>query len=467
VGISGKELMFMTEKLRSKDMAKLIISIFVSLMLSGVAAPLAEAATAYNGRVAYMTNDSPNKIDSINPDPGDLTHHVIAGDSTTPYGGPAYSPNGTKLLYIIEYAPTDITIANYDGTNPTIPVESAFYGTASWYPNGTQLAVTTRYNGAVFNIENLNLSNGALTALTNYAYTVRNPQVSPDGTKIVFSSTNDDDIYVMNANGTGVTNLTNNDGTNSYPSWSPDGLKIIYHKGDGGSGHAIGLMNANGSGKTTVGSALISENPIYSPDGAKIAYIDTSNHLHIMKSDGTNDASYANNAQGGLTWQAMVLGPASSNPNPSLSLSDNKASLDVPALYTDPYGGTINKSSVAVTGGPSYGTAKVDSATGVITYTSGQATASAGNILSRVAGIFFPKVSAAASTDSFTYRVCSNSGATLCSTGTATVNLLGAPGTGYGSDNTGGLITSLIVAGLVAMAAGICVLGAKAAKARG
>ena len=47
------------------------------------------------------------------------------------------------------------------------------------------------------------------------------PAWSPDGTKIAFTSDRggDDEIYVMNADGTGPTNLTNNDAFDFEPDW--------------------------------------------------------------------------------------------------------------------------------------------------------------------------------------------------------------------------------------------------------
>src|SRR5262249_24615400 len=54
--------------------------------------------------------------------------------------------------------------------------------------------------------------------------------VSPDGSKIAFASNRDgnQEIYVMNIDGTNVTRLTNNPAVDGQPSWSPDGTKIAF-----------------------------------------------------------------------------------------------------------------------------------------------------------------------------------------------------------------------------------------------
>jgi Tol biopolymer transport system component len=46
---------------------------------------------------------------------------------------------------------------------------------------------------------------------------------SPDGSKVVFTSTRDgnSEIYVMNADGTGQTRLTNSAASDYAPSWGP------------------------------------------------------------------------------------------------------------------------------------------------------------------------------------------------------------------------------------------------------
>src|SRR5207302_1622395 len=84
------------------------------------------------------------------------------------------------------------------------------------------------------------------------------PEWSPDGARIAFSSTRDgnNEIYVMNADGSGVTRLTNesNIGANNYhPSWSPDSSRLTFasDRDDAGSGDGqIYVMNPDGSGQT-------------------------------------------------------------------------------------------------------------------------------------------------------------------------------------------------------------------------
>jgi len=93
---------------------------------------------------------------------------------------------------------------------------------------------------------------------------------SPDGSRIVFTSTRDDpsgELYTMNADGSGVVRLTH-DATSAGcgPAWSPDGAWIAFCR-EGGiyrmrpiSGSAALLVTSDGF------------DPSWSPDGSKIAF---------------------------------------------------------------------------------------------------------------------------------------------------------------------------------------------------
>ncbi len=104
------------------------------------------------------------------------------------------------------------------------------------------------------------------------------PEWSPDGQKLAFANTVsgfNDDIFVMNADGSGQTNVTNNPAHDFDPAWSPDGTKIVFasSRDTGDINYAqIFAMNADGSGVTRLTTER-SWAPAWSPDGTKIAYV--------------------------------------------------------------------------------------------------------------------------------------------------------------------------------------------------
>jgi len=109
---------------------------------------------------------------------------------------------------------------------------------------------------------------------------------APADRGILFSSARDGDfeIYVMDAEGNNVRQLTSNEaeGTNEAgdgaPSWSPDGQRIVFtstrdHEGDGFDSEELYVMNADGSGQTRLTDNDTGEaKPTWSPDGETLLF---------------------------------------------------------------------------------------------------------------------------------------------------------------------------------------------------
>jgi dipeptidyl aminopeptidase/acylaminoacyl peptidase len=130
--------------------------------------------------------------------------------------------------------------------------------------------------------------------LTNHPANDIDPSVSADGSKIVFASnrTGDDfEIYVMNADGTNVMPLTDNTDNDILPAISPDGGKIAFVSERDGN-LEIYIMNADGSGETRLtNNSATDEFPSFNSDGSKIAFNsdrDGNNEIYVMNADGSN-----------------------------------------------------------------------------------------------------------------------------------------------------------------------------------
>ena len=110
--------------------------------------------------------------------------------------------------------------------------------------------------------------------------------------KIVFVSnrTGNDEVFVMNADGSGQTNLTNNPSFDFAPTWSPDGMRIAFVSGRAGNAE-IYVMNADGSSPTRLtNNPAFDTDPAWSADGTKIAFAsnrDGNNEIYVMNADGS------------------------------------------------------------------------------------------------------------------------------------------------------------------------------------
>lgn len=145
-----------------------------------------------------------------------------------------------------------------------------------------------------------------VTRLTNSPEWDWFPAWSADGTKIAFASYRDGgnpEIYVMNADGSDQTRLTNNSAFDSDPTWSPDGTKIAFTSNRNGD-YEVFVMNADGSGATNL-TDYPSKNdadPAWSPDGSKIAFWsirDGFDAIYVMNADGSGQTNLTPSGGGG------------------------------------------------------------------------------------------------------------------------------------------------------------------------
>jgi hypothetical protein len=166
------------------------------------------------------------------------------------------------------------------------------------------------------------------------------PEWSPDGPKIAFASTRNNeeadfcwrddrggnlppctwDIYIANADGSGQTRITT--GLDAVePDWSPDGAKLAFTAYGG----QIFAMNVNGSNVAQLTSRSSNSQPVWSPDGKKIAFTTWRDEpdsngcfvsppcnveIYTMNPDGTGQTNLTNDPDWDELpdWQPLSLG---------------------------------------------------------------------------------------------------------------------------------------------------------------
>jgi len=118
--------------------------------------------------------------------------------------------------------------------------------------------------------------------------------------QIAFTSHRDgnDEIYIMNADGSGIIRLTNNGAKDGEVSWSPAGSQIAFMSDREGSPQ-IYVMNADGSRERRLTTDATNQLPSWSPDGSKIAFTSTRDagnyEIYVMNADGTNQTRLTTN----------------------------------------------------------------------------------------------------------------------------------------------------------------------------
>jgi serine/threonine-protein kinase len=133
----------------------------------------------------------------------------ITGDATQSDQDPALNPDGTKIAFSAKAA---------DGTRQIFRVNV----------DGTGLTQLTGAGGVVPGAAGV----AALAAQQVDPGSNVQPEYSPNGQHIVFTSTRDgnEEIYVMNPDGTGQRRLTDAPGDDTNAEYSKDGTKIIWDR---------------------------------------------------------------------------------------------------------------------------------------------------------------------------------------------------------------------------------------------
>ncbi len=159
---------------------------------------------------------------------------------------PTWSPDGTRLLVVSASDCEDeftaaLVVMSADGSNPKQLVAAPALW-PDWSPDGRRI-VYTGPNAAgddtliwISNADGTDATPLDLPGINSPS----EPSWAPDGTRIAFVSPTDtyahenpadwnEDVYVMNADGTNVERITTTAGNDHWPpAWSPDGRTIIY-----------------------------------------------------------------------------------------------------------------------------------------------------------------------------------------------------------------------------------------------
>ena len=144
-------------------------------------------------------------------------------------------------------------------------------------PKGGLIAFEA-YKGGTFHIWTIHPDGSGLKQITTGHGDDREPRVSPDGTRIAFSSDRafegSYDIWVVEIATGKVARRTSAPADEYEPAWSADGKEIAFVSGAGINGTTIRAINDTGQERTlaTAPAGARLNSPSFAPDGNRVAY---------------------------------------------------------------------------------------------------------------------------------------------------------------------------------------------------
>lgn len=187
---------------------------------------------------------------------------------------PAWSPDGKRILFTqgSVVSNLDIYVMDADGSNLTRLTEHPERDQrATWSPDGSQVAFVSQRDGSVA-VWIMDADGSDVHKLIEG----REPSWSPDGTRIAFTSSqlaDNDEIYVIDVDGTNLRRITDQPRFDWFPAWTPDGNRLVFNSERAG-GQELVIADVKTGALVLISTAeqTLEQDAEWSTDGRALVY---------------------------------------------------------------------------------------------------------------------------------------------------------------------------------------------------
>ena len=239
------------------------------------------------GRIAFwfiLPNAGRSDIATISKDGGPI--EVITKDASTNWN-PVWSPDGKFLYFASDRSGNmafwriaiDENTGKALGEPEAVLTPSTYNRHLSFSRDGRRLLyVQTDRQSNIHAIKfdpKLEQTVGEPYSVTRGDREISRPELSPDGSRFVLRvlRRTQDDVVVVNRDGSNWRDITNDKFFDRYPRWSPDGTRIAFTSDRTGV-YEIWTVNADGTNfrQQSFDSPSAASFPLWSPDGRRIVF---------------------------------------------------------------------------------------------------------------------------------------------------------------------------------------------------
>jgi Tol biopolymer transport system component len=225
-------------------------------------------------------------------------------------GEPVYSPDGATIAFALDH---DIYAVGADGSDlrrvTSGPEQDA---SPTFSPDGTRIAFA-RVDAGGYDIFSVGLDGTGLTPLTTESGNDRDPVWSPRGNLIAFVSQRSGvpSIWLMRPDGSGQRQLaahfSSGPRSEAQPEFSPSGGRLIFSRGAD-----LVSTRIDGGHRRVVSRAGILIQPVFSPDGRRIAALEAFRNrkdfdVVVIAADGSRKRTIRRHVANayGVGWQPI------------------------------------------------------------------------------------------------------------------------------------------------------------------